>query len=258
MAQVLKVVTLLTVAVVFVYSTDYLQRRAILKGEYYVLGLVRHPGRHGADLGGQLDHAVPGPRADVAVPVRHGGVRPGFGHCGGVGHQVFRAGLDGVRNAAVRHVDRLRRDRQSGTRRRSPPRCTAGFGGNIGLVFGIAFLIVGVGFKFGAVPFHMWIPDVYEGSPTCVTVFIGTASKLAAFALAMRLLPEALAGLAAGLEPDAGGAGGAVDGDRQHRRDRADQSQAHAGVFDDFARRITCCSEFCRARRRATRRRCST
>ncbi len=52
MAQVLKVVTLLTVAVVFVYSTDYLQRRAILKGEYYVLGLVRHLGRHGADLRG--------------------------------------------------------------------------------------------------------------------------------------------------------------------------------------------------------------
>jgi NADH-quinone oxidoreductase subunit N len=61
------------------------------------------------------------------------------------------------------------------------------------LIFGIAFLIVGIGFKLGAVPFHMWIPDVYEGSPTCVTVFIGTASKLAAFALAMRLLPEALA-----------------------------------------------------------------
>jgi NADH-quinone oxidoreductase subunit N len=69
---------------------------------------------------------------------------------------------------------------------------SAGIGGNIGLLFGIAFLIVGVGFKFGAVPFHMWIPDVYEGSPTCVTVFIGTASKLGAFALAMRLLPEAL------------------------------------------------------------------
>jgi NADH-quinone oxidoreductase subunit N len=67
------------------------------------------------------------------------------------------------------------------------------FADNIGLVFGIAFIIVGVGFKLGAVPFHMWIPDVYEGSPTCVTVFIGTASKLAAFALVMRLLPEALA-----------------------------------------------------------------
>jgi NADH-quinone oxidoreductase subunit N len=68
------------------------------------------------------------------------------------------------------------------------------FGDNIGLIFGIAFMIVGVGFKLGAVPFHMWLPDVYEGSPTCVTVFIGTASKIAAFALIMRLLPEALAG----------------------------------------------------------------
>jgi NADH-quinone oxidoreductase subunit N len=66
------------------------------------------------------------------------------------------------------------------------------YAGNIGLIFGVSFLIVGIGFKLGAVPFHMWIPDVYEGSPTCVTVFIGTASKLAAFALAMRLLPEAL------------------------------------------------------------------
>jgi NADH-quinone oxidoreductase subunit N len=68
------------------------------------------------------------------------------------------------------------------------------FGNNIGLIFGIAFMIVGVGFKLGAVPFHMWLPDVYEGSPTCVTVFIGTASKIAGFALIMRLLPEALAG----------------------------------------------------------------
>jgi NADH-quinone oxidoreductase subunit N len=73
-------------------------------------------------------------------------------------------------------------------------RVNGGFAGNVGLLFGMAFLIVGIGFKLGAVPFHMWIPDVYEGSPTCVTVFIGTASKLAAFALAMRLLPEALAG----------------------------------------------------------------
>src|SRR5260370_5357733 len=69
-----------------------------------------------------------------------------------------------------------------------------GLGDNMGLVFGTAFLIVGVGFKFGAVPFHMWIPDVSDAPPTRVPVFIGTASKLAAFALAMRLLPEALAG----------------------------------------------------------------
>jgi NADH-quinone oxidoreductase subunit N len=67
-----------------------------------------------------------------------------------------------------------------------------GLSNNVGLMFGMAFLIVGLGFKLGAVPFHMWIPDVYDGSPTSVTAFIGTVSKLAAFALAMRLLPEAL------------------------------------------------------------------
>ena len=67
-----------------------------------------------------------------------------------------------------------------------------GLGGNVGVIFGLAFLIVGIAFKFGAVPFHMWVPDVYEGSPTCVTLFIGTAPKFAAFALAMRLLTEGL------------------------------------------------------------------
>jgi NADH-quinone oxidoreductase subunit N len=69
----------------------------------------------------------------------------------------------------------------------------AGLSANLGVLFGIAFIIVGVGFKFGAVPFHMWIPDVYEGSPTCVTLFIGSVPKIAAFALSMRLLTEGLA-----------------------------------------------------------------
>jgi NADH-quinone oxidoreductase subunit N len=67
-----------------------------------------------------------------------------------------------------------------------------GLGDNVGVIFGLAFLIVGIAFKFGAVPFHMWVPDVYEGSPTCVTLFIGTAPKFAALALAMRLLTEGL------------------------------------------------------------------
>ena len=58
MAQVLKVVTLLTVAVVFVYSTDYLRRRAHLQGRVLRARTVRHPGRDGADFRGQLDHAV--------------------------------------------------------------------------------------------------------------------------------------------------------------------------------------------------------
>ena len=64
------------------------------------------------------------------------------------------------------------------------------------LVFGLVFLVAGVAFKLGLVPFHMWIPDVYHGAPTAVTMFIGSAPKLAAFAMALRLLVYALMGLA--------------------------------------------------------------
>jgi NADH-quinone oxidoreductase subunit N len=63
------------------------------------------------------------------------------------------------------------------------------------LVFGLVFLVVGIGFKFGAVPFHMWVPDIYQGAPTPVVAFLGSVPKLAAFALAIRVFVEALGGL---------------------------------------------------------------
>jgi NADH-quinone oxidoreductase subunit N len=192
MAQILKMVTLLTVAAVFIYSSDYLRRRAIFKGEYFVLGLFATVGGMvlisagslitlylGLELMSLCLYAMvafdrdSGVAAESAIKyfvlgsLASGTLLYGMSIVYGVTGSLELAGIANVaRNAAI--------------------------GGNIGLLFGIAFLIVGVGFKFGAVPFHMWIPDVYEGSPTCVTVFIGTASKLADFALAMRLLPEAL------------------------------------------------------------------
>src|SRR5271156_4784019 len=193
MAQLLKVVTLLAVAVVFVYSTDYLRRRAILKGEYYVLGLFATLGimvlasaaslitvylglellslclyamvAFDRDSSGAAESAI---KYFVLGSMASGTLLYGMSIIYGMTGSLELASIE----MAVR----------------------GGFSANLGLVFGIAFLVVGVGFKLGAVPFHMWIPDVYEGSPTCVTLFIGTASKLAAFALAMRLLPEALAG----------------------------------------------------------------
>ena len=64
------------------------------------------------------------------------------------------------------------------------------------LVFGLVFIVAGIAFKLGLVPFHMWIPDVYHGAPTAVTMFIGSAPKLAAFAMALRLLVYGLLGLA--------------------------------------------------------------
>src|SRR5271169_2096313 len=192
MAQVLKVVTLLTVAVVFVYSTDYLRRRAILKGEYYVLGLFATLGAMVLISAGSLitlflglellslclyamvafdrDSAIAAESASkyfVLGSMASGTLLYGMSIVYGVTGNLELAAI-----AAAVH---------------------GGISANVGLLFGIALLIVGLGFKLGAVPFHMWIPDVYEGSPTCVTVFIGTASKLAAFALIMRVLPEALA-----------------------------------------------------------------
>jgi NADH-quinone oxidoreductase subunit N len=60
------------------------------------------------------------------------------------------------------------------------------------LAFGLVFLVCGIAFKMGAAPFHMWLPDVYHGAPTAVTVFIGSAPKIAAFGLAYRLLEGGL------------------------------------------------------------------
>src|SRR5580704_5012079 len=170
MAQVLKVVTLLSVAVVFVYSTDYLRRRAILKGEYYVLGLFATLGAMALISAGNLITLYLGLElmslclyAMVAFD-RDSGIAAEsaikYFMLGSMASGTLLYGmsiiygmtgsleLDGIANAV-----------------------RGGFAGNIGLIFGVSFLIVGIGFKLGAVPFHMWIPDVYEGSPTCVTVF---------------------------------------------------------------------------------------
>ena len=64
------------------------------------------------------------------------------------------------------------------------------------LVFGVVFIVAGLAFKLGAAPFHMWVPDVYQGAPTAVTLLIGAAPKFAAFAITIRLLVEGLLGLA--------------------------------------------------------------
>jgi len=63
------------------------------------------------------------------------------------------------------------------------------------LVFGLVFALIGIAFKFGAVPFHMWLPDVYQGAPTPIVLFLSSAPKIAAFAMAARILIEALGGL---------------------------------------------------------------
>ncbi len=65
----------------------------------------------------------------------------------------------------------------------------------VALAFALTFIVVGLAFKLGAVPFHMWLPDIYQGSPTSVTLFIGTAPKIAGFAMTIRLLVDGLSDL---------------------------------------------------------------
>src|SRR5690349_20296725 len=63
----------------------------------------------------------------------------------------------------------------------------SGRGHGVILVFGLVFVVSAIAFKIGAVPYHMWIPDVYNGAPTAVTLLVGSAPKLAAFAFAMQI-----------------------------------------------------------------------
>lgn len=77
----------------------------------------------------------------------------------------------------------------------------AGKADSVVLAFGVVFIVIGLGFKLGAVPFHMWLPDVYHGSPTAVTLFIGTAPKIAAFAIVYRLLVDGVPGLVLDWQP---------------------------------------------------------
>jgi len=73
---------------------------------------------------------------------------------------------------------------------------SAAGGPNIGILFGLVFLLAGLAFKVSAVPFHMWVPDVYQGAPTPVTAFFAAAPKIAAFALLIRVLETAMPGIA--------------------------------------------------------------
>jgi len=191
MGDVLKLFSYGTVAVSFLYSAEYLKRRGLFKGEYFVLGLVALLGTMVLISAGNLltvylgiellslslyamvafdrDSGIAAESAMkyfVLGAISSGTLLYGFSMVYGVTGTLQ---LDEIA-VAVRGVGAA----------------------NIGLVFGLTFIIVGIAFKFGAVPFHMWIPDVYHGSPTPVTLFIGAAPKIASFILAIRVLAEGL------------------------------------------------------------------
>jgi NADH-quinone oxidoreductase subunit N len=191
MGDVLKLFSYGTVAVSFLYSREYLQRRGLFKGEYFILGLVALLGVMVMISAGSLLTVYLGVEllslslyAMVAFD-RDSGVAAEsamkYFVLGAISSGTLLYGFSIVYGVTgTLQLDEL----AIGVREVGAA--------NLGLIFGLAFIIVGIAFKFGAVPFHMWVPDVYHGAPTPVTLFIGSAPKIASFVLAIRVLAEGL------------------------------------------------------------------
>ena len=191
LGYVLKLVGFLVVAVVLLYSRTYLENREIVRGEYYVLALTALLGIFvlicanslltvylGVELLALSVYAMVAFDRESSVAAESamkyfvlGAIASGALLYG----MSMIYGLTGTLNLE-----------EIAVRLHEPA--------GLGVVFGLVFLVVGVAFKLGAVPFHMWLPDVYEGAPTSVTLFIGTAPKIAYFALALRLLAHGMGG----------------------------------------------------------------
>ena len=181
---------------VLLYSRDYLVGRTIERGEYYVLILFAVAGmmimtsaQHLLTVYLGLELLALSQYAMVALSRDDGASSEAamkYFVLGALASGMLLYGMSMV-YGATGSLGAGRGPGDARDRRRAT---------NLGARFGLTFLIVGIAFKLGAVPFHMWIPDVYEGAPTSVGMFIATAPKIAAFAMLVRLLVDALPTLA--------------------------------------------------------------
>ncbi|GAB2492766.1 NADH-quinone oxidoreductase subunit NuoN [Arenimonas alkanexedens] len=185
-SDVLKMAVYVVAGASFVYAKPYLQDRGLFKGEFYALGLFAVLGMMlmissnsmlvlylGLELLALSSYGLVGmdrdnPRSSEAAMkyIVLGSLASGLLLYG----MSMVYGATGSLQLGEIHA------------------AAASTGDRTLLLFGVVFMLVGIAFKFGAAPFHMWLPDVYHGAPTAVTLFIGSAPKLAAFGMAYRLL----------------------------------------------------------------------
>ena len=199
MANLLKLFTYLAVGVTLVYSRQYVGERGMMSGhmggEFYVLALFTTLGQMimisgnnmlpiylGLELMSLSLYALVAMRRDHAISTEAsmkyfilGSLASGF-MLYGISMIYGATGSLDITTIAQR--------------------AAANTANHTILVFGLVFLVAGMAFKLGAVPFHMWVPDVYQGSPTAVTLLLGAAPKLASFAMMIRILVEGLLPLA--------------------------------------------------------------
>ncbi len=194
MSDVLKTGLLLVALFGFVYAKDYLREQGMLRGEYYVLGLFAVLGMMVMISANSFLTVYLGLEllslCLYALVAFHRDSKPGAEAA--MKYFVLGALASGMLLYGISMV-------YGATGELSFPEIasaiTSGKADQVVLVFGLVFIVLGVSFKFGAVPFHMWVPDVYQGAPTAVTLFLGSAPKIAAFALAIRLLVDGMGGL---------------------------------------------------------------
>src|SRR5215470_18017191 len=194
-ASVLKLVTYLAVSVCFVYSRQYLAERGMLRGEYFVLALFATLGMMvmisansllvlylGLELMSLCLYSLIALNRDSTVSTE---AAMKYFVLGALASGLLLYGMSMLYGATgtlnIEQIAQL---------------IGAGKANRVAAVFGLVFVVAGIAFKLGVVPFHMWIPDVYDGAPTAMTLFIGAAPKVAAFAMAVRLLVNGLLDLA--------------------------------------------------------------
>jgi NADH-quinone oxidoreductase subunit N len=191
MSDVLKLMTYIGTMVVLVYSRTYLATRDLFRGEFFVLVLFAILGmmimisaNHmltlylGLELMSLALYASVALRRDSTVATE---AAMKYFVLGALSSGMLLYGMSMIYGASGSlEITRI-----------AETVAEAGATDFV-LIFGLVFVVAGIGFKLGAVPFHMWIPDVYQGAPTPVTLIVSSAPKFAAFAFIMRLLAQAL------------------------------------------------------------------
>jgi NADH-quinone oxidoreductase subunit N len=194
-ADLLKLALYAAVAVALVYSRAYLAARNLDRGEFYVLALFATLGMmvmisasHFVSLYLGIEMLALSMYALVAIDrdsVRATEAAMKYFVLGAMASGLLLYGISMVYGAVgsleIAEVGQ---------------RVALGGGNRTVLVFGLVFVVAGLAFKLGVVPFHMWVPDVYHGAPTAVTLLLGSAPKLAALAIVLRVLVTGLAELA--------------------------------------------------------------
>jgi NADH-quinone oxidoreductase subunit N len=207
MANVLKLFTYVAVALCLVYSRAYIADRGLYRGEYFALALFAMLGmmvmisaNHfltlylGLELMSLCLYSLVALNRDSAISTE---AAMKYFVLGALASGLLLYGMSMIYGATgtleitevARRAARILQADPAG----NPPKAV--------LALGLVFVVSGLAFKLGVVPFHMWIPDVYHGAPSAVTLFIGSGPKLAAFAMAMRLLVNGLPALAADWQP---------------------------------------------------------